>query len=293
MNDITMHCAGFDERLSAWLENDLDGATATAMERHAAACDACGELAADLRAIHARAASLPPLTPSRDLWDGIAARIAAPVIPLGVPALTGARRQVGPARRRRAWVRPGLAAAALVVVTAGLTHLLETRDVSRPTSGAAVALHDPRTPALAIHDTVLGATPPSTEAPVASPGGAEPRTPAAATPVQRLASAPTGRVSMPGGEAYRLTGNLAANNMEASYDREITRLRAIVDHNRGQLDTATVHVLERNLQVIDSAIVQCRRALQHDPASPILIESLDNALRSKVELLRTTATMSS
>jgi len=74
------------------------------------------------------------------------------------------------------------------------------------------------------------------------------------------------------------------------YSREITRLHAIVERRRAQLDPATISVIERNLKVIDDAIAQCRLALAKDPASRYLIESLNNALETKVELLRT-ATM--
>jgi hypothetical protein len=42
--------------------------------------------------------------------------------------------------------------------------------------------------------------------------------------------------------------------------------------------------------VIDDAIAQCKLALAKDPASRFLMESLNNALENKVELLRT-ATM--
>jgi hypothetical protein len=295
MTDINLDCVAFDARLAAWLENDLDDAGASAMEVHAASCEGCGTLAADVRAIHARAASLPELTPSRDLWSGIEERIAAPVIPIGAPALVaGPGRQSAAASRRRTWLRPGIAAAALVIVTAGLTHLLESGVASRPASGATVASR-PAHPTLDPHDTVGGslAIPPA-HAP-GSPAGASAAATKSPAPARLLASAPTAAapVLAADAEAYQLTGNLAVRNVEASYGREITRLRAIVDRNRGQLDTSTVRVLEHNLQVIDSAIVQCRRALQHDPGSRFLIESLDDALRSKVELLRTTATMSS
>jgi hypothetical protein len=70
---------------------------------------------------------------------------------------------------------------------------------------------------------------------------------------------------------------------------EITRLRAIIAQRKPTLDTATVHVIERNLKVIDDAIAQCKQALQKDPASRFLMESLNDALDTKVQLLRTAA----
>jgi hypothetical protein len=77
---------------------------------------------------------------------------------------------------------------------------------------------------------------------------------------------------------------------EQVYSSEIARLRTIVERRRAQLDPVTISVIERNLKVIDDAIAQCRLALAKDPASRFLMESLNNALETKVELLRT-ATM--
>jgi hypothetical protein len=86
---------------------------------------------------------------------------------------------------------------------------------------------------------------------------------------------------------------LASNSKpsaEQVYAGEISRLHAIVERRRAQLDPVTVSVIERNLKVIDEAIAQCKVALSKDPASRFLMESLNNALETKVNLLRT-ATM--
>ena len=79
--------------------------------------------------------------------------------------------------------------------------------------------------------------------------------------------------------------------MEQTYDLEITRLREIVRQRTNQLDPATVDVLEKNLKVIDDAIVQCKDALRSDPGSRFLFESLNDALESKVLLLRKAASL--
>jgi hypothetical protein len=91
----------------------------------------------------------------------------------------------------------------------------------------------------------------------------------------------------PGTTTVRLVSKPSA---EQVYSSEIARLRTIVDRRRAQLDPVTISVIERNLKVIDDAIAQCRLALAKDPASRFLMESLNNALETKVELLRT-ATM--
>ncbi|HEY7394151.1 MAG TPA: hypothetical protein VH559_04885, partial [Gemmatimonadaceae bacterium] len=90
---------------------------------------------------------------------------------------------------------------------------------------------------------------------------------------------------------HRSTASLASNKptAEATFDAEIKQLRAIVAARRSTLDTTTLAVIEKNLKVIDDAIVQCREALRRDPASRFLIESLNDALDTKVQLLRTAA----
>jgi hypothetical protein len=72
------------------------------------------------------ARSIPALAPPRDLWDGVAARIEAPVIQLA--PTTGEQRA---ARRRRNSLRLGAAAAAIVAVTATSTYTI-TRAMYAP-----------------------------------------------------------------------------------------------------------------------------------------------------------------
>ena len=74
MTTTAMNCDVFNERLMAYLEHETDDATRVAMERHALECGDCGALLADLRKLRADAGKLPELKPSRDLWQGIAAR---------------------------------------------------------------------------------------------------------------------------------------------------------------------------------------------------------------------------
>jgi hypothetical protein len=89
--------------------------------------------------------------------------------------------------------------------------------------------------------------------------------------------------------ARPLQAQLAVATLTADYDREIARLRVLIDQRRNQLDPVTVAIIERNMQVIDTAIVQCKRAIAHDPASRFLMESLNQSLQTKVELMRTAA----
>jgi hypothetical protein len=80
-------------------------------------------------------------------------------------------------------------------------------------------------------------------------------------------------------------------SIEQRYDVEIKRLREIVTERSSQLDPATVAIVDKNLKVIDDAIAQCKEALRSDPSSGFLIESLNDALETKVQLLRKAATL--
>jgi hypothetical protein len=66
-------------------------------------------------------------------------------------------------------------------------------------------------------------------------------------------------------------------------------LQNIVSQRKTQLDSSTVAIIEKNLQIIDAAIDQSKAALMKDPASMLLSQQLTHALDKKVELLRTAA----
>jgi hypothetical protein len=157
-------------------------------------------------------------------------------------------------RRMRIWA--GLAAAGLVAVTATVTHELTKRSI--------VA-----TPPVAVA-TVTPASP------VATPANRD-----TVSTIQPAASAPI---------ATLVSDRLSA---QQTYDTEIARLRLVVDRRRPQLDSTTIAVIEHNLKVIDDAIRQCKLALRKDPGSQFLMESLNDALDNKVQLLRTAATLPS
>src|SRR5689334_11666099 len=114
---LPLDCDGFAARLGDYLEGDAPEGVRAAMDAHAATCAECGALLDDVAAIRREAGALPSLTPSHDLWAGIAARLDDSVV---VP-MDGTRTI---RRLPRRWVRPAIAAAALIVTTAGITHLL-------------------------------------------------------------------------------------------------------------------------------------------------------------------------
>jgi hypothetical protein len=276
--DVT--CAEFADMLADFLERDTGESSRAAMEAHALACAECGVLLADLRKLRLNAANLPQLVPSRDLWTGVAARIETPVVAIGTQDSAGARVSGHATQwKRRAWV--GLAAAGLVAVTATITHEITKRSLIAP-------------PLVAVAPVVVK---PESAATLSSPS---PMPADAGT--GRVPGAGTGEPGMPSAHAptrpraHALTRSLAlASNskpsVEQTYDSEIRRLRTIVNQRRGDLDSATVVVIDKNLRIIDDAIAQCRLALRKDPNSRFLTESLNDALDSKVQLLRTAAAL--
>ena len=287
---MPLDCDGFAAALADYLEGDAPDAVRAAVEAHAETCAECGALLADLRAIPMQAAALPALTPSRDLWSGIAERIDARVLPLERPAA----RTIVPARR--SWARPAVAAAALVFATAGITYFAtraqyEARTVASQTAVRSRARESVTSP----QPQVLAVTPPTPPSP--DNGGAttmgQPnaqrsgaQAPAAVAPI----GAPAGRgAQLVRREVRRGDADSVMSATEPMFDREISKLRTIVKSRRSMLDPRTIAVLEQSIAVIDSAIAQSRSALAKDPASGFLANQLNHSLEKKVELLRTAA----
>jgi hypothetical protein len=268
-----MTCDQFADHLADYLEGDMDPMTRVPMETHASSCAECGLLLADLQKLHVEATNLPELSPGRDLWAGIAARIQTPVVELkngGTGGTGTVERWNGGTQPRtnRIWI--GLAAAGLIVATATITHEVTKRSITAasPAQTASVQPATRDTEVRSAPATQVAKTNVDTVAPAKS---AVP--PSTKAPTTRLAS------SKP--------------SAEQTYEKEIARLRAVLNYRRPHLDSSTVAVVEHNLQVIDEAIAQCKRALRVDPASRFLMESLNDAFDTKVQLLRTAATLPS
>ena len=271
MTNSNMTCEAFDAALPDYLEGTLDESMRASVEAHLRECVRCAGLVRDLENIQNEAAALPDLVPSRDLWEGIEARIAAPVIPLAAR----------PERQKRyvpAWM--GIAAAALVVSTAGITYTLTSRSLNGRQTQVAVGTTG-ETPA-----------PLDTGAPQESPD-------AAVTGPVNSASANLAGAQGSSTQSAGVPANLVSQSQngpassDAVYGKEIEMLQRIVSQRRTQLDSSTVAIIEKNLQIIDNAIAQSRAALAKDPASMLLSGQLTRALDKKVELLRTAALLPS
>ena len=207
------------DRLSEYLDGELEAADQRALDAHLATCGACRAALAELREVVSRAGALTPRPPQAELWPGIESRLDRVT-----PVLRGPGTRV---ERRFSFTLPQLAAAglALIVMSGGAVWILQH-------GGAATDL--PRVAATSEPDP--------SALPVAL---ADPR-----------------------------------------YDEAIADLQQALAAGRAQLDPGTVRVLEANLDAIDQAIEQSRRALATDPANLYLHSHLAEARQRKLALLR-------
>jgi anti-sigma factor RsiW len=104
--------------------------------------------------------------------------------------------------------------------------------------------------------------------------------------------------SVPGGIATTppvgVTGPTPVNaraTASQSYAAAVADLERVLASGRGQLDTATVRVIQQNLDAIDRAIAQAQQALAADPANLYLNTHLAETMRRKLDLLRQAATL--
>ena len=244
----------WSERLSAYLDGELKSAERARLEAHLAECAACAVALAELREVVARARTLEDRPPATDLWPAIESQLAPRSAPARAPR---GRILAGPAwwGRRFELGLPQLAAAAvlLVALSAGAVWLL-----------------------------LRGPAPPG--APGGVPGGP-------------VAGAPAGTPRGSSPAARRTAGSgaidVSAASLELSnprYDAAVTELEQALAEGRGRLDPRTLEVVETNLQIIDNAIADARRAVAADPGNTWLRSHLAATMKRKVDLLRS-ATM--
>ena len=118
------------DRLSDYIDDELAPEERQAVEAHVASCIECARLLDDLRANVDRAKTLPSTMPDRDLWEGIEARITAPVLP---------------APRRFAFTVPQMpAASVLLALVSGWGEMRPVRPAA-PVSQSAAAGQVPDT----------------------------------------------------------------------------------------------------------------------------------------------------
>ena len=117
------------DRLSEYVDGELDDASSAALESHLVTCDECRSIIDDLRQIAMRARALPELPARRDLWPEIERQIhGQDVIP------------IQSARRRGLFISwPRLAAAGLLIGLASSGAALGYLRWKQPAQVAAVA----------------------------------------------------------------------------------------------------------------------------------------------------------
>jgi anti-sigma factor RsiW len=84
---------------------------------------------------------------------------------------------------------------------------------------------------------------------------------------------------------------VAASVDDTEYDAAVADLQRALQSGRGQLDPATVKIVEQNLTIIDQAVDDARRALAQDPANADLSGYLQETKRRKLDLLRHAAAL--
>ncbi|MDQ6689453.1 MAG: hypothetical protein M3Z18_02990 [Gemmatimonadota bacterium] len=210
--------------------------------------------------------------------------VSEPLLPSAEAPLSTTPAAIALAERREkpwgpAWM--GLAAAALVMVTAGTTYLLTVRRFGPPRASHVVT--DTATRQLSASATPRG------DRGIRAPSVGR----------QQIASESSGPTRPPGSPSSSLTvattstPQVTRSPDEVVYDKEINMLQAMRRRRKSELDASTAAVIEKNLRIIDSEIAQIRAALQEDPGSPALGDQVSRALDMKVELLRRVALLRS
>ena len=291
------------DRLSEYVDGDLDATSHAALSQHLAECDECSAIVADLRFIAASAASLPDAEPATDLWSGIAAAIGAPnaVVSSGAPG----RVAQDPARviplhtervRRRSITLsfPQLAAAAVLLLALGGTAVWNLRPANAPrTIAANTGDANPTEPGATSVEPGVAAADAGDAGDTGAAGDA------AAVP-NVIASRRADRVA-PGTDAparAARTGVVQTVSRSAppadlpiarGYDAAVTQLEQAAARSEGRLDPRTTRVLEESMATIDRAIADARAALAADPANAYLHRHLDRTMKQKLDLLQQAA----
>ena len=242
------------DRLSAYLDGELRSTERQRLEAHVAACAACAVALAELREVMARARTLVDTPPATDLWPAIQAQLT--------PRGAAARPERGTVLAGPSWWGrrfelglPQLAAAAavLVVLSAGVMWMVMRGGVM-PAGGPGVA---------------------------PSPSASLPGPAAPATPQRRPAT----------GGFDGVPASVDLSNPR--YDAAVAELEQALSEGKGKLDPRTLAVVQHNLQIIDNAITDARRAVAADPGNTWLRSHLAATMKKKVELLRSATMLAS
>ena len=259
-----------DQRLSAYIDQDLAAAEREEVESHLATCPDCSQTLEELRGVVTMARALEDRPPEAELWPEIEARLGAAPEGAGSPARarwTAVAGRSGLGRWQLTFSLPQLAAAGLALV------LL---------SGGAVWIALRQSPMRAGAPGPIAAAPGETSLqrfPGARTG------PASTRPTEGESGVAPAQGGAPALEPARTDASVASFD-ESKYQAAVAELERVLRDHRDKLDPATVRILEHNLAIIDRAIDEARRALLADPANPYLNGHLAEQLKRKVWLLQ-------
>ncbi len=278
----TPDCTRFEAQCGGYMERDLDQVVQAWMTAHQSECASCAALVRELEAVVAESQALPGISPSRDLWSGIEARLDTTVIPISASAT---HTRIAGAVSVRTFA---IAATMLVAVTSGITWRVASR-------GHVTASPLPSPLALPLAAPAVVSATADSENAFGLPGASvEIVSASSSTTSSASASASTSPAPTSGFATRRVSRDAARDDRDDTdadvvYEREISALRRIVNERFVELDTVTVRELRRNLDIIDRAIGDSRQALARDPRSALLATQLDRVLETKLALLRRVA----
>ncbi len=268
-----MACEQYSEAIGELVDGTLDPAGRRALDEHLASCAACRALAADLRRIHREAAELPRVAPPETLWAKVRGRLevearepeaapaeASPLAP--APAKRTPPLRPGWRQAVAGWFRPVTASPLRAAAFSSAVVLLLT---------VATVLVLFRQPAIA----------PTTDTATA-PGAGAAGAPAATIPASTGNGADDSLV-----QSVEMELKLA----EQHYENAIASLEQAAKAEQDTLDPEVAAILQKNLAIIDQAIVDSRVALQTQPTNQLAQTSLFDAFRRKVALLQDTITL--
>jgi len=253
------------ERLSEYLDGDLDKGEREPLEAHLNECAECTAVLGDLKKVRARARELNQAPVPPGLWPRIEKAIASS---------RGEAAPVGRVVTRVAWRAPRVSFSIPELLAAGLAVALVSGGVVFAVMRHAVPAPNITPVRVARGPESQGSNPGVTTTPETEPRPTveretEPPT-VSAVPAVRTDPEPTA----------------AGLSPETPHEEAISELRKALARERDKLDPATIRTLEANLAIIDLAIDQAKRALAADPANTYVKEHLAETMRRKVELLQ-------
>jgi len=239
-----------EERLNDYVDGLLSEDEAREVEDYLAGSAEAHQTVESLRLLKARTAELPDsIEPSRDLWPGIAEKMA----PAPLASLEGTNERAGEPEATR-----GFAGQAADIRKSFLGSLWPRLDAFQWATLAAAAM------LLVVSSSAITAW--FVQAPGAGlPGDVSQA--AGATPIANAALD-------------------SLHPIEAEYALQIEDLLWALYENRETLDPDTVTTIETNLRVINRAIRQAREALEEDPEHPGLARMLTHGYRNKLQVLQ-------